>query len=66
MHNVFAKARSNRLYALSPRCTPNSMFPVTAVQLCRHGCQYLLRLSPTHHAWVDTVDVELVTPYAGP
>jgi len=60
---LFAKARSNRLYALSSRCTPNSLFPVQAVQQRPLGYQYLLYLSPNQQAWVDTVDVDLVTTY---
>ncbi|WP_287127829.1 hypothetical protein [Candidatus Cyanaurora vandensis] len=62
MTTLFAKARahSNRLYALSPRCTPNSLFPITDVQRHPQGWKYLLRLSPTHHAWIDTHEVELL------
>jgi hypothetical protein len=63
MPTLFAKARTNRLYALQSRCTPNSLFPVTAIQEKPLGVEYLLYLAPNEQAWVSTADIDLVSPY---
>jgi len=60
MPPIFARACSHRLYALCARCTAHSLFPIMDMQTHATGCQYLVRLSPTHHVWVDGIDLELV------